>query len=91
MQLATVAVKPVRPYNRFGPNQYKVAGTGVDPKGTYKHFVEQDPFKNIDVHRDRLNSTIMERSVKIPLGQVPYGTTLETYKKGMTLDAKLDR
>ena len=89
MQLATTAVKPVRPYNRFGAQ--KIADTGVDPDAGYKHFLTQDPFKNIDVHRDRCCATIMETSVRVPIGQVPYGTTTRTYALGMTLDAKLDR
>ena len=74
MQLATTKVNPVRPYNRFGPS--KVADTGIDPFGSYKHFVENDPITNIDIHRDHLKTVIKKESVKIPRGQVPYGTTV---------------
>ena len=77
MQVATTAIKPVRPYNRFGPS--KIINTGLDPTANFKHFVGNDTFKNIDVHRDRKCATIMETSVKIPKGQVPYGTTTMTY------------
>ena len=51
MQVATTSVKPVRPYNRFG--QSKIAGTGLDPHGSYKHFINNDTYKNIDIARDR--------------------------------------
>ena len=83
------SVKPVRPFKRFGA--YKMADTGQDPQGSYKHFVSKDPIQNIDVHRDLLKKITVEQSVKIPIGQVPYGTTLNTYKMGLNLDAKLDR
>ena len=32
-----------------------------------------------------------ETSVKIPVGQVPFGTTTHTFKLGLSVDAKLDR
>ena len=37
MQVATQAIKPVRPFNRFGAS--KIANTGSDPQGSFKHFV----------------------------------------------------
>lgn len=89
MQIATTSIKPVRPFNRFGAS--KIAGTGSDPQGSYKNFILQDTFKNIDVKRDRFEATKAETSIKIPAGQVPYGTTTMTYKMGLSCDAKLDR
>ena len=89
MQVATQAIKPVRPFNRFGAS--KIANTGSDPQGSYKHFIQNDPFTNIDVHRDHNEKHISETAIKIPQGQVPYGTTTQTYKMGMTTEAKLDR
>ena len=89
MQLATTAVKPVRPYNRFGAS--KIAGTGKDPQGAYAHFVKNDPYKNIDVYRDRFEANKDSLTVKIPAGQVPYGTTTCTYRYGLNTEAKLKR
>ncbi len=66
MQIATNSIKPVRDFNRFGPQ--KIAGTGSDPQGSYKHFIQNDAFKNIDVRRDRYEATKHETSVKIPIG-----------------------
>lgn len=89
MQEAFSAIKPVRPFARFSP--VKVANTGVDSLGAYKAFLEKDTITNIDVRRDHHKRTIHDTTVKIPPGQVPVGTTKETYKKGLTNDAKLDR
>jgi hypothetical protein len=66
MQIATSTVKPVRPFNRFGAS--KIANTGLDPQGSFKHFVQNDPIKNIDLARDRFESTKHETSIKIPKG-----------------------
>ena len=41
--------------------------------------------------RDRNEATKHETSIKIPAGKVPYGTTTETFKMGLTCEAKLDR
>ena len=81
------AIKPVRSFNRFGTS--KIDGTGCDPQGSYRHFVKNDPITNIDVHRDRLFTTRSETSIKIPKGQVPYGTSTHTYKLGLGTDGKL--
>lgn len=89
MQIATTAVKPVKPYNRFGKS--KIENTGIDPQGSYLHFIQNDAFKNIDVRRDYNEAHKSETAVKIPHGQVPYGTTVHTYQLGLTTDAKLDR
>ncbi len=64
MQIATSRPKPVRPYNRFGAQ--KIADTGKDPLGSFAAFIKHDPFKNIDVYRDRHEATKHETSVKIP-------------------------
>ena len=81
--------KPVRPFQRFGP--MKKAMTGVDPEGNFKNFIKRDPTINIDVRRDRKFETRHEDHVKIPVGQVPHGTTKCTYQKGLTTDGKLKR
>ena len=41
--------------------------------------------------RDQHEATKHETSVKIPLGQVPFGTTVCTYRLGLNNNAKLDR
>ena len=43
------------------------------------------------MRRDHFEQIKDEVSVKIPKGQVPFGTTTHTYKMGLTCDAKLDR
>ena len=89
MQVATTAIKPVRPFERFAAT--KKAGTGIDPDGSYRNFVKNDTYKNIDVHRDHAESHKEETAVKIPLGQVPFGTATCTYRMGLSTDAKLER
>jgi hypothetical protein len=89
MQIATNAVKPVRPFSRF--TSTKVAGTGVDPQGSYRDFINKDTFKNVDVRRDHNEENKEENSIKIPKGQVPYGTTTHTFKLGLSVDSKLER
>jgi hypothetical protein len=79
----------VRPYNRFGAQ--KIADTGKDPLGSFAAFLKNDPYKNIDIARDRHEATKHETSIKIPQGQVPYGTTVCTYRLGLNNNAKLDR
>ena len=81
--------KPVRPYQRFPP--MKSAMTGIDPEGNFKNFIKRDPTTNIDVRRDRKFETRHEDHVKIPVGQVPFGTTKCTYKKGLSTDGRLKR
>ena len=66
MQLATTAIKPVRPYERFAAT--KKAGTGIDPDGSYRNFVKNDTYKNIDVHKEHAHAHINETAVKIPHG-----------------------
>ena len=66
MQIATTSVKPSRPFNRFGAS--KIAGTGCDPYGSYKNFIQHDAFKNIDVNRDYLEANKDKISIKIPQG-----------------------
>ena len=89
LQISTNKPNPVRPYCRFPAT--KVANTGKDPMGSYSHFVKQDPFQNLDWKRDHQKEHIHETAVKIPAGQVPYGTTTHTYKLGMSNEAKLER
>lgn len=60
-------------------------------EGNIRNFIKNDTYRNIDVHRDHHAKTINETAVKVPIGQVPFGTTVHTYKLGLTLDAKLDR
>ena len=43
------------------------------------------------MRRDNFENTKHETSIKIPAGQVPYGTSTMTYKIGLGCDAKLDR
>ena len=69
----------------------KSAMTGIDPEGNFKNFIKRDPTKNIDVHRDRKFDSRHEDNVKIPVGQVPFGTTKCTYKKGLSTDGRLKR
>lgn len=87
--MASNAPKPVRPYARFPPT--KVVNTGKDPMGSYTHFIKNDPYKNLDWKRDHHDATKHETSVKIPLGQVPFGTATHTFKLGLTTEAKIDR
>ena len=89
MQVARNNPQPVRPYNRFGAS--KIANTGKDPQGSFVAFIQKDPYKNIDVRRDHHEETKHETSVKIPHGQVPFGTTVCTYRLGLNNNAKLDR
>ena len=88
-QQARVTVKPVRPYRRF--QNSKVANTGIDPIGNYKHFITKDPTSNLDVHRDRKRLTRFEDHVRLPTGKVPYGTTKCTFNLGLGTDGKLLR
>ena len=82
-----VTVKPVRPYRRFQGE--RVAFTGLDHVGNYKHFISKDPMANIDVHRDRKFKTRFDDNVQIPIGQTPFGTTKHTYKLGLDTEGKL--
>lgn len=43
------------------------------------------------MRRDHYDATKAETSIKIPAGQVPFGTTTHTYRMGLSCDAKLDR
>ena len=81
--------RPVRPYRRF-PNTMQ-ADTGINPTGTFSDFIKKDPIENLDRHRDYEKTVKDEIYVKIPNGQVPFGTTKCTYKKGLDLTGKLDR
>ena len=85
MQEAFSAIRPVRPFQRFSP--VKVANTGVDSLGAYRAFLEKDVIQNIDLRRD-LNR---RRNTELNMPPVPAGTTKQTYKIGLTKDAKLDR
>ena len=49
--VSRIKVTPVRPYNRF--TKPLCANTGIDPTGSFKHFLAKDPIKNLDVYRDR--------------------------------------
>ena len=49
--LSRIRVTPVKPYTRF--TKQMQANTGLDPMGSFKHFVSKDPTINLDVHRDR--------------------------------------
>ena len=89
MQTATTKPNPVRPYQRFPAT--KVCNTGRDPMGAYAHFVKNDPVLNMDWKRDHHKAHIHETAVKIPAGKCPHGTTVHTYKLGLSADAKLDR
>ena len=79
----------MRPYRRF--QNPKVVNTGIDPIGNFKHFIMKDPTTNLDVRRDRLSLTRREDHVRIPRGQVPFGTTKCTFKLGLGTDARLSR
>lgn len=89
MQKSTTQANPVRPYCRFPAT--KVANTGKDPMGSYTHFVQNDPYKNLDWKRDHHKEHINETSVKIPAGKCPHGTAVHTYQLGLDKDAKLER
>ena len=89
MQVATTKPAPVRPYQRFPAT--KVCDTGRDAMGAYMAFVSKDPVTNLNWKRDHHKDNISETAIKIPVGKCPHGTTVHTYKLGMSADAKLDR
>ena len=89
MQQATTQSNPVKPYQRFPAT--KVCNTGRDPMGAYQHFVKNDPITSLNWKRDNQKDNINETSIKIPKGQVPFGTATETYKMGLDNDAKVPR
>lgn len=82
-------VQPVRPYRRFVNS--KQANTGLDPQGSYHHFVLNDPIKNLDINREHTKALKSADPPLVPLGKVPHGTTKCTYKLGLSLDGRLDR
>jgi len=63
----------------------------MDSSGAYLNFIKHDAINNMDVHRDRKDTLKDENFVKIPIGQVPYGTTKCTYKMGLDTDGKVQR
>ena len=67
------------------------ANTGLDPMGSFKHFVSKDPTINLDVHRDRQRQMTLDFPRQVQVGQVPVGTTKCTYKLGLDTSAKLRR
>ena len=88
LQMSMNQVKPVRPYQRFKPAT--VMNSGVSPHGAYSGFVKKDVKTNIDVHKER-EKLRSKSEMRIPVGQVPFGTTTCTYKMGLGTNAKLDR
>ena len=82
-------VKPVKPYSRFPKTM--MADTGINPTGSFVAFIGKDPTIALNRHRDYERTVKDEIYQKIPIGQVPYGTTKCTYKLGLDTDAKLNR
>ena len=68
-----------------------LAHSGNNRENNIRNFIRLDSIKNLDVHRDRKNQSIDVDRVHLPIGQVPSGTTLHTYKLGLDNDAKLKR
>ena len=68
-----------------------VCDTGISPTGSFVDFIHKDPIIALNRHRDREATIKNEIYVKIPVGQVPHGTTKYTYKLGLDTDAKIDR
>ena len=82
-------MKPVKPYRRFPKTM--TADSGINPTGSFVDFIRKDPTIALDRHRDYERTVKDEIYVKVPTGQVPYGTTKHTYKLGLDNDAKLRR
>ena len=82
-------VKPVKPYSRFPKS--KIADTGVNPQSGFVEFTKKDPVLALNAHRDHELTVKDQIYVKIPIGQVPYGTTKHTYKLGLDTEARLKR
>ena len=64
MSVPKMKVTPVKPYCRFPKTM--AAGTGLNPMGSYLHFIGRDPAVNFDVHRDRKKLETIP--VTIPIG-----------------------
>ena len=79
--------KPVRPYRRFIAG--KTCDTGHDPVKTLKHFIGRDTIQAL--HTTRRTITLREDYDSVPRGKVPFGCTKQTFKLGLTSDAKMDR
>lgn len=76
------------------PQRFKatqVAHSGVDPLGSFQHFLSHDPITNIDVWRDQRPKCNIEKEFPFMKNKVPSGATTHIFMTGKLKDGKLDR